>query len=390
MQTSTLPDRLLVLSSFRIWPPHFGSSERTYNLIQQLAELRRFELRVLYSTYAQVRGAVQAEGSWPHTQFMGVGPARRWAQAFNPRLLLRGLALIRRERPRIILCEHLWSTMIGMLLSLLAGVPFILDDHNAEYVRFQRMGKKTAPFIKIWEWLACKRAALITCVSEVDKQHLVELGISPHKIAIVVNAIDTQQYRDNSDARDAVRASLEVAEKQPLFLFFGKLDYRPNAEAVEVLVREIMPRILRERPKSLFVVCGYHPNGKLDLQHPQLRFVGFVPRIEDYISAADVIVVPLLSGGGTKFKIIQSLACYRPVVTTAIGAEGIEPVGAWLRVADDWDEFGRQALRCLDTPSQLPAEPIVTFRHLHSWEYAAAQLLVAIEEVLERDKDNRG
>lgn len=383
--------RILLISSSNIWSPHFGSSGRIYKFIEQLAELQWLDLTVLYNTYTQVYGDTLPEEMQDiHARFVAVGPAQRWAQAFNPWLLLRGLALIRQERPRVILCEHLWSTLIGMLLSLLTGVPFILDDHNAEYIRFQRMGKRTAPLIKIWEWLACKRAALITCVSEVDKQHLVELGISPHKIAIVINAIDTQQYRDDSAGRDAVRASLEVTEKQPLFLFFGKLDYRPNAEAVEVLVREIMPRILRKRPESLFIVCGYHPSGVLGVQHPQLRFVGFVPRIEEYISAADVIVVPLLSGGGTKLKIIQSLACYRPVVTTAVGAEGIESVGAWLRVADDWDEFSRQALHCLEATAKLPAEPIAKFRHLHSWEYAAAQLLKAIVDVLERDKDNRG
>lgn len=364
---------ILVISAFRIWPPHFGASERTYNLAKQLAAKGELHLTVLHSSCAQVQGPVQVE-SWPNTEIITVGPARRWAQAFNPRMVWKGLVSIRRKHSTVILCGHLWSTAVGMLLSWFTGIPFILDAHNVEHIRFQRMGKKPVALVRLWERLACKRAAAITCVSAADRRHFVEMGVPESKITVVANAIDTKQYRPNPEARAEVRQALDLAERQPMLLFFGKLDYGPNAEALHIIADELLPRIERERPDAQIVVCGYHPRQDLGITHPQFRYMGFVPRIEDYINAADCVLVPLLSGGGTKFKIIQALSCLKPVVTTTVGAEGFDPIPGWLNIADTWDEFSQVALRCVTAGAELPQEPVMAFREAYSWQNAAARM----------------
>lgn len=383
-------ESVLIISAFRIWPPHFGSSERTYNLIKQLAATGNVHSTVLYSTYAQVQGSVQIE-SWPNTEFVAVGPTLRWAQAFNPWMAWKGLSLIRRHRPVVIICAHLWSTAVGMALSWLTGLPFILDAHNVEHIRFQRMGKKPVALVKLWERLACRRAAAITCVSTADKQHLMGMGISGHKISVVINAIDTEQYRPNPETRAEIRTALGLNERQPLLLFFGKLDYGPNAEALRIIDEELLPRIAREHPDARVVVCGYHPQQDLGIAHPQFQYLGFVPRIEDYINAADCIIVPLLSGGGTKFKIIQALSCLKPVVTTTVGAEGFDPIPGWLNIADTWDAFCELALRCVTEASKLPEQPVIAFRQAYSWENAALRMLQVIGATVgQKRRSNHG
>ena len=321
--------KLLALAPFEIMPPHFGASERVYNLVEQLNLDGRFSLTVLYTDYAQVKMPRQLPPQWDNATVVKIGPARRWAQFLNPALIWRALQIIRREKPDLILCNHLWAGWHANILHGLTGIPFILDEHNVEYVRFVRMGKRSARLIRLWEQITSRLAAAILTVSEADKNHLTQLGIAADKIAIVPNAIDMTQYRPNPTVRAAVRADLGLDMTQPMLLFFGKLDYQPNAEAIAIIVQHLMPRILAQRPDAHFVICGYNPP-VTQYQHPHLHFTGFVPKIEDYINAADVILVPLLSGGGTKFKIIQTVSCGKPVITTSIGAEGLELAEEWM------------------------------------------------------------
>jgi glycosyltransferase involved in cell wall biosynthesis len=109
-----------------------------------------------------------------------------------------------------------------------------------------------------------------------------------------------------------------------------------------------------------------------------------VPKIEDYINASDVVIVPLISGGGTKFKIIQAVACGKPVVTTSIGAEGIDDAGDWMRVTDDWEQFARLIVDLLSVPQDPSLETLEQFRHDYSWEHTTEMVVRLIEKQLAR------
>jgi polysaccharide biosynthesis protein PslH len=373
--------KLLIIAPFEIMPPHFGASERAYNLIEQLNYDGHFSLTVLYTDYAQVQMPRQSLPKWENATIVKIGPARRWAQFLNPMLILRALKIIRTEKPDLILCDHLWAGWHANILHILTGIPFILDEHNVECVRFARMGKRSAFLIYLWEKITCHLAAAVITVSEADRNHLIQLGIASDKIAIVPNAIDTMQYQSNPAARAAVRSKLKLDVAQPMLLFFGKLDYQPNAEAIAIIVHQIMPRILAKRPDTHFVICGYNPP-ITRYQHPNLHFMGFVKKIEDYINASDVILVPLVSGGGTKFKIIQTIACGKPVITTTIGAEGIEKAGEWMKVTDDWDIFAQYTLSILTSVDQFDPEIITQFRHHYSWGYMRVLMVRVIKNCL--------
>jgi glycosyltransferase involved in cell wall biosynthesis len=360
--------KILVLAPFRIWPPHFGASERVYNLIKQLAQTGEYAISVLYTDYAQIKDAGLSVEKIKYVTAKGIGPQRRWAQALNPRLIREGVHLIRSRDPDVILADHLWSIPNALALHFLTRVPYILDEHNAEFVRFRRMKKRGTPIVRILEKVGCQFAQKVLCVSHADRKHLVDLGVVDEKITVVPNAIDVQKYRPDLTARARIRKTLSVKENQPVLLFFGKLDYTPNLEAVEVLVREILPRVVKQRPDAQFVVCGYNPPQDC-YRHPNLHFMGVVPRIEDYVNASDIVVVPLLSGGGTKFKIIQSIACGRPVITTSIGAEGIAEAGEWMQVTDDWDVFVDLVLSRLQKRDEgLSKSVLERFRYYYSLE----------------------
>jgi len=371
--------RILFISPFSIFPPHFGGSDRAYNLVKGLAQV--YDVTILHTDYAQVKTHRPQDEEIPHVRVIKVGPPHRLAQVFNLLLMLKGLQLILAHRPDVMICEVFWSGLHTMFLHYTTGIPYIFDDLNAEYVRYQRMKRSACGFVRWAEAVCAKSADQVFCVSEVDKDFLIELGIEGDKIAVVPNGIDMDQYRPNPAARLAVRRELGIADDEPMALFFGKLDYQPNAEAVEVLYQEIMPRVLAQNPAVRFVVAGYNPP-RIQYAHPNLTFPGFVPRIEDYINASDVVVVPLTSGGGTKFKVVQSIACGKPVVTTSIGAEGIREADMAMVVADDWDEFARLTLAILADGWEIPSTALKSFRHEYSWQRMAEQAIEAIDRRL--------
>ena len=164
---------------FSIWPPHFGSSERAYNISKRLAMSDEFEVTVLYTDYIQVATPDTEEEHWPGVEIRGIGPSKRWAQLLNPCLVWRGLGLILKERPDVILGEHLWSALNTILLHILTGVPYVLDEHNAEYIRLARMRRGwVVSLVRLLEVVACRLASAVICVSEVDKNYLLSLGVT--------------------------------------------------------------------------------------------------------------------------------------------------------------------------------------------------------------------
>ncbi|MGD8279490.1 MAG: glycosyltransferase family 4 protein, partial [Gemmatimonadota bacterium] len=138
--------------------------------------------------------------------------------------------------------------------------------------------------------------------------------------------------------------------------FFGKLDYYPNADAVEYLAEAILPRIRAELPEAEAHVIGPDPPPAVRaLERPGsgIRVTGRVPEIPAALSTASVVVVPLRLGGGTRLKILEALALGLPVVSTSIGAEGLdlEP-GRDLVVADDPGVFAAEVIGLLRDPER--------------------------------------
>jgi glycosyltransferase involved in cell wall biosynthesis len=372
--------KLLVISPFRIFPPAFGGADRTYHLVKGLAA--NYRVFLLHTNYDQLRSAPYQPEAIPNVSLHGVGPARRWAQLFNPLLVLEGLRLIGRERPDLIMAEALWAGLHTLIFHALTGLPYVLDEFNVEYQRYESMGRRWIGLIRSYERLICYLARRVFYVSEGDRQALLALGVAPEKLVLVPNGADLARFRPDPSRRGAVRAALGLAPDAPLVLFFGKLNYQPNWEAVGIIAERLLPPVLRAVPRAAFVVCGEAPP-RDSYRQPRLLFPGLVPRIEDYINAADVVIVPLISGGGTRFKIVQALACGRPVVSTSVGAEGFADLPGAITIADDWDAFAECIVRQL-VEGRAPAFDRAAFAARYDWqrivEGAAAAIEIALAE----------
>jgi len=172
-------------------------------------------------------------------------------------------------------------------------------------------------------------------------------------------------------------------------LFFGLLATVPNVDGVVYFLREIWPQIVAARPDARFVVIGADPAPAIRTHAgPGVTIVGPVDDLRPHLAAADAVVVPLRLGSGTRLKILEAWAMARPVVSTTLGAEGLDAVPEeHLLLADDAADFARSVVRVLrerDFADGLgrAGRALVTGRY--SWSGAAGALEAFFRQALAR------
>jgi polysaccharide biosynthesis protein PslH len=159
----------------------------------------------------------------------------------------------------------------------------------------------------------------------------------------------------------------------PTFVFVGVMGYAPNVDAVRFFVRRILPMLRREEPASKLIVVGKDPLPAVWQLHDGRTVVvtGAVPHPAPYLRRAAVIVVPIRFGGGTRTKILEAMAHGKPVVSTTVGAEGLEAEpGRHLLIADQPRDFAEACLLLLRNQRRredLASEAYKLVRTKYQW-----------------------
>ena len=258
--------------------------------------------------------------------------------------------------PDLVLCE-----LVAMLCQLdgLRAPPVVIDTHNIDSLVMQRYAdtmsnalyrlyaRVTAAKLAKYERRAFRAADLVIVCSEVEAEKLkrTQPGI---RVCVVPNGIEASQF-SRSGAADVDRRRI---------LFFGKLNYFPNRDAIDYFSDMILPRIRSLFPDSEFHVAGAGADAALESRiraMPGTTYHGRVDNLAPLIASAAVVVVPLRSGGGTRLKVLEALAAGRPVVSTTVGAEGLDLQGRGVVIADAPDEFARATVSLLRDSARADA-----------------------------------
>ncbi len=356
--------RILILSPCDVFPPVHGSSTAVYHTLQFLAEKNQVSALLAY-LYSQ-RGDVDLAGPNLEIRYCRESPLDRLGYKgllFNPFYYQAAMRLAREFRPDVIQAELLWTAPAALWLRRRTGRPVVLMQENVEYQKFVRFGM-TSPFLKAVRWLegrACRSADRVVTLSEVDRDFMIELyGVPPERFALIPHGVDPDLFDCRPDGAAAARQALGVQAGTPLLTFVGKLDYLPNVRAVTFIAERIAPAVWQRYPEARFVIVGQGAETLAEHRRDGLTFTGFVdaragvrPNLSDYLSASDVVLVPLDSGSGTRLKIVEAAANARPVVSTRIGAEGQSFVdGQEILLTDEVDQaFIDATLRLLDDPA---------------------------------------
>ncbi len=138
---------------------------------------------------------------------------------------------------------------------------------------------------------------------------------------------------------------------EPLIVFTGQMDYRPNIEAVTWFARDTLPQIRARHPTARFAIVGRAPTPAVQaLAGEAVTVTGAVDDVRGWLAAADVCVAPLKLARGIQNKVLEAMAMARPVVASAAAAEGIDHAGT-IRVAADAQDFAAQVLALIDAPA---------------------------------------
>jgi glycosyltransferase involved in cell wall biosynthesis len=170
-------------------------------------------------------------------------------------------------------------------------------------------------------------------------------------------------------------------------LFFGTFNYFPNRDGVLFFLREVWPKLLASHPQARLKIVGADPPPEvLAYKGPRVDVAGQVEDLRPHLAEAAVAIAPLLVGGGTRLKIVEAMAMAKPVVSTRLGAEGINATpDREILLADDPEAFAAAVGRILDD-SELRARMGQAARALvearFSWDAATEHLESLFYEVL--------
>ena len=395
--------RIFMLTPYLPYPLMSGGQVRTYNLLKQISQEHEVTLFALIKDEEE-RQYIKELTPYCHT----VRVFKRTAQPWHPRNILlagftafpfvvtRNLVTSLKKEIDKELQENEYDLIHVETFYMMPSIPetklpIILVEQTIEYLGYEdfaaKIGKRLPLIrpllnidiskIRFWEkfyWKTCDRLVTVSA-DDRDFIHGVEPDIA--KIDVVSNGVDMNFFNE-------VKKKLTP---KPSILFVGTFHWLPNVEAVEFLVEKVWPLIKKAIPEATLRVVGSSPTAKIQAygkRDTSIVVTGRVPDIRDEYARANVLLAPVFSGKGTRYKVLEAMASETPVVGTSIALEGIsaEP-GTTVLLADNAEDLAQQTITLLQDQNKQKemgrAGKTFVSRNF-SWERIAKHLLRVYEE----------
>lgn len=404
--------QILIVAPYLPWPADFGGAIRIYQFVRHLSHDR--DVILLAPASASEMAAVDhlreicdvtaVPATWTLRQPAGIrkriaqvrstGRRQSFAeraswdarfQAVMDRLFMtRHIELVQYEFPQMARYRPL------------RPCPTILDNHNVEHLLLGRVAHSATSLpqhiFNNVEWRKVRRleravwtdVTLNIATSTVDADRIHETTGQP--VPVVPNGVDATAF-DTGQLRS--RAPGRV-------VFVGAMRHRPNADGARWYAQHVHPLVLAAVPHTTFEIVGADPPADVRaLERASITVVGRVASVVPHLAQASVAVAPLHSGGGTRLKILEAFAAGVPVVSTTLGAEGLDVLpGEHMLVADTPSDFADAVIRVLGGRT-LPAGYSTSnarelVRARYDWSNAVVPaLLDAQEQAITRFEDER-
>jgi glycosyltransferase involved in cell wall biosynthesis len=357
--------KILLLTQIIPYPPDSGPKVKTYHVLRYLAE-RGYQ--VTLASFVRDEEKENLENLRPFCTAIHAVPMRRSkfsdARAYvqslradQPFLVTRDASTemttlvqsLTRERNLIVHADQL---SMGQFALEAKDVPRLLDAHNAVWTVVARAQEFVPSYwrfilaheterLQKYEGRLCSQMNAVLTVSRNDANALVDVGADPNKIAVIPIAIDCVRYQ-------VIPRSNGVAN----ILVLGTLFYPPNADGIRWFIQKIFLLIQKRIPGVRLTIVGARPTRDIiNFARRNQEFVtvtGYVDDLKTHLEQASVMVVPVRVGSGMRVRLLEAFARGIPVVTTSMGAEGIEARHEeHVMIADEELEFAEQTIRLL-------------------------------------------
>ena len=382
--------KILFLSLRFPYPPHRGDRIRAYHFIKQLAQhhsvsvvsffesnqelahvkhLQSFCDRIesvrFHHGRARLNALLHCLSNCPLQVYYWFVPEMQ--RVINRLLDLRSYDLI-----------HAQLFRMGQYVPHVQGVPKMLDLCDSLGLNLSRRAALDRNLIRTLVKLEARRVRHYeveimnsfdwgTVAAPLDRDYLLKQNATL-KLSVVPMGVDTEHFQPTS------------TEYRPHILFTGTMNYFPNRDAVTYFHTEIFPLVQEAHPETVFYIVGNAPTSRIRklANHKNVVVTGYVPETRPYFDDAAVFVSPMRSGSGLQVKNLEAMAMGAPVVTSGLGALGLEArVGEDLLVGDTPEVFAKHIIDLIESPDYRQAVSAAGRRLVekkYSWDVLARQL----------------
>lgn len=394
------------------WPPNAGAKLRNYHLARELSRLAR----VTYLSFAD-GDARQMNGEFesitvPREPEYTLAKLARGAVGRTPLPVLNYTSRAMKEALSRLLSERRFDAVQVEGVHLSAYVPalagahdrplLICDWHNIESELMLRYSLHAPdPARKLYARLTARKLSRLErrmlnqfdahiTVSQRDRNKLIE--IEPRaRVFVIENGVDARRFSDEELERAHAALARGPAARNRL-VFVGSMDYHANIDGAIYFARRIWPHVRRMRPDLAFTIVGRRPAPEVAAlaSMPGVEVTGTVEDVRPYYREAVAAVVPLRVGGGSRLKILEAMASGVPVISTRLGAEGLDiRDGEHFLLADSEADMCR-AIAALCQDAQLRQALIRAGRELvrarYDWSALGSALAKIYSDLIEERK----
>ena len=303
--------------------------------------------------------------------------AKRYIPLYNYHTLL---SIAKKYDVNYIYCEHPYMAPTAAALSRKLKIPWYLRSQNIESERFRSVGKKWWPLMRAFEQFAMRNASGVFFITPEEKEWAIKnYGLSAYKCYdIPYGTVLDHAPAGHEEAKQSMAKETGLDPTKPWLYFLGALGYYPNEQAVTFILNEIMPRLNEAHTPYEILIGGKGLSEKLQQQiaeTPQITYTGFIPVLDNFLKACDIMLNPVLLGGGIKTKAVEALGYNKIVVSSHSGASGILPeaCGDNLLISEDndWYAFVADINKAILTMPAIPA----AFYEQYYWGNIAKKIL---------------
>ncbi len=394
---------IVMLTPYLPYPPNSGGRSRTYNLITHLREdfrisllcfgrpeERAFDLSPLRALCdVTIVDRAPSPGTLKAAWLSVTSPRPVTMRLYHTPAMQRAVAdVLDHEHVDLI---HVESFYMLPNLPREVDMPVLLSEPAIEYVAWGRYVRVAQPWftrpgialealkLRWWEPRAWSEATVVGVMSEVDAA-VVKRATPGVRTIPAPNGVDVDYFQPNPHVKRDRRTAI----------YMGDYKYFPNTDAVIYFAEVILPLVRQRHGECQLMLLGKDaPRELLALHNDRdaaVTVAGLVPDTRPYLQSSAVFVCPLRSGSGTRFKLMEALACGCPVVSTTVGAEGLDAIdGEHMLLRDTPQAFADAICDLLDDPAlgeRLGHQGRDWVMKHHAWTHSAALLRDAYDKLI--------